>query len=148
MCSRLAELTILHPHPTGDQVTVDTEHAAIRGLVDGCKTLPDFDTLQVVHLLPYPPVPGMSGKFISISSKERQALMERVKGVVDCAVDCLKKGNMKCQEGGGKKITLRAIGLSSFLVLPRPGDDGLFRFSLGSAEVEEYQVCGVDSKGL
>jgi len=98
-------------------------------LVNACKALPDFDTIQIVHFLPGT---GDRLEAIGILSTEplNRTLREEVKGVRDSVVDCLNKLEMGRQKGGRRKITLRVIELSPDH--PRP--------HLGSVEVEECEV--------
>jgi hypothetical protein len=99
-------------------------------LVNACKSLPDFDTLQIVHfILGVPLYPGSLEEF----STERwnQEVRDQAKDVKGGAIDCLREPETGCQEGGGRKKTaLRLIELRQ--------DSRTFR--LDSVKVEEYRV--------
>ena len=57
-------------------------------------------------------------------------MREDVEGMKDWVVDCLRKPETGCREGEGRKKTMvKVIELNSEMVF------------LGSAEVEEYEVC-------
>lgn len=188
-CRRLTELTVLYPHPhphphphnsPGTEIdipleTVRTARSALLELVNACKALPNFDTLQIVHfsLTTPPPISrcgGCDGPG-PYTEQEKQTLRDQVQGVKDLAVDCLRKpekgdGRKKavpkkkqvrgtrCRtvdcpkpKTGRKEIKLRVIELSSVLSLPSPRAGIPLRFNLGSVKVEEYDV-GFDSNGL
>lgn len=137
-CPRLTELTIIYPHPDDTQFEavetrldmVGTACSAMRELVNACKALPDFNTVQIVHFLP-----GAADRLEAIGLPSReltsQALREEVKGMKDSAIDCLNGPEKRCQKGEkGKKITLRVIELST----DHP------RHHLGSVKAVEYEV--------
>ena len=136
-CRRLTELTIIYPHPrdtpfskTGAQLnTVETACSATLELVNVCKELPDFETIQIVYFLPAVTPDGgcVARPFLK---QQNQALREQVKGVMDLAIDCLKEPGTGCLEGEGRKTTVRVIELSPNH--PRP--------HLGPAKVEEHEV--------
>jgi len=106
-------------------------------MIDACKVLPDFDTLQIVHL-------GITEPFLSIwcgetrcsvlvpyQEERKRALREQMKGAKDWAVECLEKTRTGCQEGEARKtITLRIIELSQDHLWPH----------LGPVKVDEYGV--------
>jgi len=143
---RLTELTLIYPHPydypimeAGTQLyTVRTVRSATSELVNACRTLPKFDTLQIVHFLLGEPLSRIYGEEMEYSSvpcteQRKQELRERVKGVKDLAIDSLEKAKTGCLEGGrGKKTTLKVIELSPHLSLA--GD------YLDSVEVEVLEV--------
>ena len=73
-----------------------------------------------------------------LPSKEqmREALRDRVKGVEDVAIECLKKPEIGCQEGEGrKKTTLRVIELGACRPRGEPYVD--------CVRVEKVEVCEV-----
>lgn len=138
---------------------VGTAHSALLELVNTCNSLPNFDTLQIVHFSPTKPPPTSPcwrcngpGPY---AERQKQVLRDRVQGVKDWAIDCLKKPGTRYQEGEGRKATLRVIELSSVLTLPRSSTSFLprsgckvpFRFNLGSVKVEEHDVWRFDSNG-
>ena len=143
-CPQLTELTLICRHPHDNPVTemgvpfdaVKDAHSATLELVNACKPLPDFDTLQIVYLLLGTPSPRCADAWnMSLSSVERreQKLREQVKGVRDLAVDCLNDPKTGCREGEGrKKVTLRVIELTSCY--------GLTGFGLESVKVEAFEV--------
>ena len=146
--SRLTELTLIYPHPddypiimmeTGIRLhTVQIIRSRTSELVDVCRTLPEFDTLQIVHLIFGGPLPirgdGATGySRVPCTDQRKRELRERVKGVKDLAIDSLEKAKAGCLEGeGGKKTTLRVIELIPCLSLA--GD------YLNSVEVEAFEV--------
>ena len=127
--------------------------SAISELVDACKALPDFDTLQILHFFPDSPPPIWSAGWdkadrLSSTDRWRQALREEMKGAKDWAISCLKV-NTGRQEGDGKKrAILRLIELSPGPTLPSPGDHTLLKSHLGSVKVEEYEIWVVDDRVL
>jgi len=144
---RLTELSLLYPHPPGTLsakggVPLDVVEAArstVSELVDVCKGLPDFDTLQIVHFLPRLPPPSRVGgssrghgpPFIE---QRRQELREVVNDLRDWAMDCLRKSKTGCREGeGGKRTTIRVVELSPYL----PLDDV---YHLDVLEAEDHEV--------
>jgi len=147
----LTELTVLYPHPHGTRPTeteflidmVGTVHSAMSELINACKALPYFDTLQIVHFPFGTPSLRRVDKWEEAdnSSVERrkQALREQVNGVKDWAIVCLKaKTGRQPEEGGGrKKTTLRVIELNLC------GSNQ--KFCLGSAKVEECEVYESDT---
>ena len=146
-CPRLTELTIIYPHPHDAQIAetgtlldpVGSARSATLELVNACKALPDFDTLQIVHFPSVTPLPMCGCGRVRYGSlglsmeQRRQALKEEVRCLKDLARDCLKKPEAGCQDRAGrKKATLRVIELSS--------DRPRLRSHLGSVKVEEYDA--------
>jgi len=126
-CPRLTELTVMYPHPDGAKSkAVPSE---MLELVNACKALPDFDTIQIVHFLP-----GTGDRLEAIgipsAAPLNRTLREEVKGMRDSVADCLNKLETGRQKGGRRKITLRVIELNPDH--PRP--------HLGPVEVEECEV--------
>ena len=122
-CPKLTELTVLYPHPhthgwdpRGSSGTAkglppcpaERVRSAISELVNECEALPDFTTLQIVHLTltTLPPICwcgvtecGVLGPY---TEERKRALREQMKGVEDWTVDCLKRAKTGCQEGEGE----------------------------------------------
>lgn len=159
-CPRLTELTLIYPYPGDPLVSetlgvpldvVETTQSATSELVDACKSLPEFNTIQIVHYLgelPHPPVTPEYGEMEDDSQpsadKWRQASRDWVNDVKDLAIDCLKKREMGCREGEGRKrTTLRVIKLGRYR-LPGKHSRGSVRVEL----VEEYEVPGYDAEDL
>ena len=126
-CPRLTELTLIYPHPDGPPLTpgkgiptdvVGTARSVTPELVNACKALPDFDTLQIVHLLLNTPPSTctewwMRSDRLSALNRRRRTLREQVEGVKDLAVDCLEKSTPGRLEGEGRKrVTLRVVELT------------------------------------
>lgn len=127
-CPRLTELTAVFPYPHSTEpmetrILLDPAGRArsmISELIVACKALLEFDTLQIVHC---PLVPsslvcqcrwGGCGSRMHFSEQRQQTLGEKMKDLEDWAIECLKKSETRCQEGGErKKITLRAFRFSS-----------------------------------
>jgi len=121
-------------------------------LVNACKTLPSFDTLQIVHFsfTTAPPTRVWEGGGLeSYTEQQKQVLREQIQGAKDSAIDCLKELETECQQvEGKKKTTLRVIELSSVFTSTRrhPGYVATSPiFHLGSVKVEDYDVEGFDS---
>ena len=115
--------------------TITTVHSATLELINACRALPDFDTLQIVHFRLGEPlwISGDVRASLSPMAKQQQALMEQVKGVKDLAIDSLKQAKVGYQEGGGRKgVMVRVIELSLYLPL-----DG---YHLSSVKAEEFGV--------
>ena len=144
-CPRLTELTVIshYAQNAGRRVSLDLAgraRSAISELVVACKTLPDFDTLQIVH---FPIVPtrsecwcglkGCGSHWPSVGWWE-PALEKQVKDLTAWVVGCLKGPKMGRREVEGRRITLRVIEFG-------PG-----RPCQSPVKVEEYEVCGFDSK--
>ena len=120
---------------------VGSARSAASELVNACKALPDFDTLQIVYFFFVRPLVrcacGLSGHGRP-SNKTREPWAEQrkqisgTKGVKDLVIDCLKP-KAGCHEGEGrKKTTLRIIELGS--------DSHYGPHYLDSVKVEEYEV--------
>ena len=143
---RLTELTLIYPHFQDASVTklrimfatVRTARSAAVELVDACKMLPDFDTLQTVLYAPsLRSVEALGGGngLISVGRKEQVGIVK------DWAMECLKRAKPGCQGGDGrKKATLRVIVLSPY----RPAARFYVNFA-GVEKVEEYEVWGSGS---
>jgi len=69
---------------------------------------------------------------LSPVEQRKRELRERLEGVRDLAIGCLKKRKTGCKEGKGRKTTLRVIELSP--CSPTPA------FHLESVVVEEHEV--------
>ena len=134
-CPKLTELTIISPYPdTLEEMEteyfldpVGTARSAMSELVNACKVLPDFDTLQIVH-----------GCRLDCGGEEprgkqlQREYMDHVDGAKDMAISCLKEPEMGPQEGEGRrKTTVRVIEL---IAGPSQG------FYMESVKVEEYEV--------
>ena len=133
---RLTELTLLCSRPAdtttkGTWIPPDLEatKSATTELVDTCKALPDFDTLQIVHLPR--PVEWWSR---DISAEQRdKAWTEQLKGLKDLVMDRLGEPRTRYQERGVRKRSmLKIIELSA--------DRSRAGSHLDSLTVEEYEV--------
>ena len=142
-CPKLTELTLIFRHPhdipfteRGIQFDPDkSARSATLDLVNACKALPDFDTLQIVRFIPTAPSPDYADAWtMSLSPMRRWEwnLRERLKGVRDLAIDCLRKQKNGCKEGEGRKTTLRVIELIPYFSVSAS--------HLDSVVVEEYEV--------
>lgn len=155
---RLTELTLVFPFPDPNLVpntgvpsdTIGAIRSTILGLIGACKTLPDFDTLQIAYFhgedfcdVAYGYLP--MGDEISPSMYQLQrTLMDRVNAVKELAVDCLKRQERGCHEGEGrKKTTLRVIELGNYL--PPGSNWHCYRHSVMVEKVQEYE-WGFDDK--
>ena len=143
MLPMLTELTIIYADPLDSHRTpgagiisgpAASAHSTVSDLITVCKTLPYFDTLQIVHLpSPTPNLicdckKGMRGCH-KPSREQLDQTKEEVKALKKWAVECLKKSEAGRQEGEGKlKTTLRVIEL---------GPDRPFP---GSVEVKAHEV--------
>lgn len=126
---------------------VGATRSTISEVVNACKYLPDFDTIQIVHILGWgahrPAVRGydqMRDGGLPSAEQLVQEVRDRVNDVKDLAIDCLKRPEMGYQEGEGRKrITLRVIELGRYRPpgKNRPG-------SLRVNRVDEYEVWGFD----
>ena len=157
-CPKLTELTIICPHPHlfphGFQLSetgvplgpARSAHSETTGLVDVCKELPDFDTLQIVHfsLNKSGPGRGLEGERANQLPLMNRTSREQAEGMKDWALECLKKSKTGCGGEGRKKKTLRVVELSSFLTYV--GFHSRVRFRPGPVKVEEHEVWGVDSR--
>ena len=143
---RLTELTLIYPHFHDVSViklrilfaAVRTARSTAVELVDACKVLPDFDTLQIVLYAPssHRGVEVLSGSN-SLTSVEQSKRVseEQVDIVKDWAMECLKRAKPGCQGGDGrKKATLRVIMLSPYRPAAR------FYVNFAGVKVEEYEV--------
>ena len=128
-CPKLTELTVVYPRPGDNGATetgylldpVGTARSAASELAKACKSLPDFDTFQIVHF------PLSDGCI-----QQLHALGEDLSGVKDLVINCLKEPGRGCREGEGrKKTTVRVVKLV--------GDPPPYSY-LDSAKVEEYEV--------
>lgn len=134
-CPKLTELTVIYSSVTEHRVVfAPVGAAAVFEIVTACKTLPDFDTLQIVHFPSALPMPGASTRelylkqTVSQLKRQRELARGRVRFIKEAAMIRLR------QEGEGgtrKKTTVRVIELRS---------DHPERIVLDSVEVEEYEV--------
>ena len=152
-CPRLTELTLIYPHPDDTLVSetglpldvVKTTCSAAMDLVTACKSLPDLDTIQIVHFVgreQYPPARrhGLGSDSPAAMEQRRRQLRARVEGVKDSVIDCLKKLKRGSQEGEGRRrTTLRVIELDTYRL---PGE--LYLDSMKVEKVEECEVWGFD----
>jgi len=124
----LTELTVLYPHPHPHQYRfeippvdpediakgfppcpVEKPRSAISELIDACKALPDFGTLQIVHLALDKPPPRCwcgrtgCGRLGPYTEERKWELREEMEGMKDWAIECLKRP--KTGEGR-KEMTL------------------------------------------
>ena len=150
-CPRLTELTLIYPRawdaiipePGVPLDRVRTTQSATIELVNACKALPGFNTLQIVQFLGKNSYPTHGYDQMEDGSPppvepRRQALMDLVEGVKGLAIKCLRAPKLGYQEGAGKKkITLRLIWLGAY-GLPGEFTPGPVRVE----EVEEYEVWG------
>ena len=114
--------------------TVATVYPLTLELVNACITLPDFDTLQIVHFLLGEPllICGYARAGQAQTGLQEQALREQVKGVKDLAIESLKAG-AGCREGEGRRKTMvRVIELSPHLP---PAE-----YHLRSVKADEFEV--------
>jgi hypothetical protein len=114
---------------------VGTARSATSELVNACKALPHFDTLQIVHGcgLDY------DGEELDVKRLRRE-YVEHVYGAKDAAISCLKEPETGCREGEGRrKTTVRVIEL-----VTGPAQN----FYMESVKVEEYEMQGYDGTGL
>ena len=140
-CPKLTELSIVYPYQSDGDVDLNTEdsyhlaenvRSAMLELANVCKTLPDFDTFQIVHFdLP---------RFDEILEYEMRYdpamlfydLRDGLGTGKDLVINCLEEPETGRREGEGKKkTTVRVIELverSPPILSP------------GSAKVEEYEV--------
>ena len=145
-CPRLTELTVT-PNPYDTRATetgvlhdlAGTALSAISELVAVCEALPDFDTLQILHVPAFPPYPvcwcGLRGCNNRILHEKQweQSRREQVRGMKDFAIDRLKTLKSGRHKGEGRKRTMvRIVRLSAAL----PHSD----YCPDPVEVEEYEV--------
>jgi len=108
---------------------VEPARSATLELVNVCKALPDFDTIQIVYS--NPAVDQWGWVILPPPEQPSWVLRKQVKGVTDLAIDCLKKPGTMCREGdGGKNVVVRVVELSPY----HP------RSRLAPAKVEEYEA--------
>jgi len=151
-CPRLTELTVICPHPylhphafqfseTGVPLgPARSAHSKTIELVNVCRGLPNFDTLQIIHFSLNESGLGriLEGGRANRSPLMNQASREQAEGAKDSALDCLKKPRTGCGGEGRKKKTLRVVELSSYFTnlgfYPRES------FVPGPVRVEEHEV--------
>ena len=142
-CPGLTELTVIYPsskhdaHITAEEAGI--AHSAISELGIACKVLPDFSTLQIVYFPVFTPsviCPACREMWCQkhwLSTRRKRESKERMKGLKDWAIDCLKGPAMECREGEGRtRTTLRLIKLNRDPLRPL--------FFCGSVKIEEYEV--------
>lgn len=124
--SRLTELTVLYPHPhdtpiddMGNPVdAIQATRSAMSELVETCKALPDFNTLQIAHFLLFTPSMNciermLSGHGLPSVQQREEEVMEQVNGVKDLAINSLRKAKPRYRQGGTrKKTTFRILELT------------------------------------
>ena len=155
-CPRLTELTVLCPHPhllpdnfqlseASPLGPIRSAHSETIGLVDVCKALPNFETLQIVHfsLNTSGPVRGPEGERAKRLPLMNQASREQVEGMKGWALAGLKKPQTGHERVGRRKKTLRIIELSSSLT--HLGYFSHPRYLPGPVKVEECEVWGVEA---
>ena len=147
-CSRLTELTVISPYPSGAQ-RAETEilldpagraRSALLELVVACKALPDFDTLQIARFpIILPRLACWCGQEQCghprlCPAQWEWALAKQTKDLEEWAADCLKEPETGyLEEEERKKTTLRVIKIG-------PG--------CRSVMVEECEVYGFDNRDL
>ena len=149
-CPKLTELTIFYPRPGDAQVSeggiliypAESARTATLEIVNACRALPDFDTLQIVHfpLVTFLPLCGCGRMRLNnpgpSMGQRKKALRKEVQGVKDLAMDCLREPEVGCQEKEKeverRKTVVRIIELRSNR--PRP------KYHLASMKVDEYEV--------
>ena len=145
-CPRLTELTVT-PNPYDTRATetgvlhdpAGTVLSAISELVIACEALPDFDTLQILHV-PAPRDDGVRGcgelwcnNRTLHANQWGRLRREQVGGLKDFTIDCLETLKSRRHKGEGRKRTIVRIVRMRY-VIGRP--DYLPR----SVEVEEYEM--------
>jgi len=109
-----------------------------------CKTLPNFDTLQIVHfsLTTPPPTclcwPWQCGGLGSYTEPQKQVLREQIRCVKELAIDCLKELEAGCQQGEGRKKTAlreRIMGVNDRVVVRSKPEMGRRRTTLRIIEL-------------
>lgn len=143
MCPKLAELTVIYPLPGRIKktehgplsATAELAYTAIAEIVDACNALPNFDTLQIVHLFrdnsSLPSVLTGNWREVYSSYELKRYFKEEVEAVKDMAVGALGKG------GERGKVIVRVIELGwdhRFKLA------WLFRRTIRSVNIEEYKV--------
>lgn len=158
---QLTELTVIYPLPGR---VYRTEHGVVSGtirtacpamleIVNACRILPDFDTLQIVHLFDISSLPLHAlqshtggGRELDGWSERRRVFLEEVGVVKDTAVGVLEQTMREEREYGGKtrKITIRVIelkwGLEWNIESGMIGTHWPGRKYLRSVKAEEYEV--------
>jgi len=138
-CRRLTELTVTYPHTHDISFSkqgalldkVETARSTTLELVNVCKELPDFDTIQIVYFLSEAALGWGGCGILPLSERQSQVLRKQVKGVADLAIDCLKEPGTGRRGGEGRNKTMvRVIELS-------PDHQ---RYHLGPVKVEEHEV--------
>jgi len=111
-----------------------TFHSATLELVNTCRALRDFDTLQIVHYLLDEPILtcGYARMNFGSTDKWAQASREQAKGVKYLAIDSLKKAKVEFREGEGRKVMVRVVEL-------RPCHP-LAGYHLSSVKAKEFEV--------
>ena len=151
-CPKLTELTIFYPRPSDAKISeggipihpAESARTATLELVNACRALPDFDTLQIVHFPLVAPLPlcgcgraRLANQGASMKQRKK-ALMDEVNGIKDLAVDCLREPEAGCQEGEKEKEVERRKTVVRIVELcsdrPRP------KYHLASVEVEYFEV--------
>lgn len=101
-------------------ILLDT-HSATLELVNACGALPEFDTLQIVHLLIGERIlvhgPGSTGcDSVPCTDQQKKRLRKQVKSVKDLAIGLLKKAKARRLEGERRKMMmLRVIELRPYI---------------------------------
>ena len=129
-CPRLTELSVISPYPqthcqeTDTGVSLDSDgraHSGMFKLTAACKTLQDFNTLQIVHPIVRRPGwvfncdwGGGRCEWLShscLSREKWEELLEKYVGDLrEWAIECLEKAKTGCLEGEERKrITLRTV---------------------------------------
>ena len=122
-------------------------------IINACKILPDFDTLQIVHLFDTSSLPlrvplshTEGSRELDDWSERRRVFLEEVGVVKDTAVDALKQTMCEKREYGGeaRKVTIRVIelkwGLEWDIASCMIGTHWPGRKYLRSIKAEEYEV--------
>jgi hypothetical protein len=138
VCPKLIELTIIFPRPdTVEDLEkglfldpIGTARSATSELVNACKVLPDFDTLQIVH-----------GRGLDYGGEElrvnrlRLEYMKHVDGARDVAIGCLREPETGRREGEERrKTTVQVIEL-----VASPSQNFYVDY-MESVRVEVYEV--------
>jgi hypothetical protein len=102
--------------------------SAMSELMNVCKALPDFDTLQIVHGF------GRLHNDTDLSIRQRQqALREHVGCVKELAINCLEEREIGFREREGRRKTaVRVVELTTSGPYPK--------FHLNCVRVEECEV--------
>ena len=129
-CARLTELTVFFPYQYQDKNgemdflpnQAGRARSAIVDLVGACRSLPNFDTFQIVRFPIVPPRPVclcawpvcecylFSREAWELSLERRtRGLGQQMKDLEEWTIDCLKEPKAVYQEGEGRGTTLRVI---------------------------------------